>query len=122
MGDIELLVDSFYGKIKTDDLLKSVFNNVIKNNWSEHLEKMNRFWQTVLLNEHTYNGAPFIPHAFLPINEVHFERWLDLFDNTIDMHFEGQTASKAKWQGRRMAEMFQLKMKHIQSTNQTPLK
>ena len=68
LTDIKLLVDTFYGKVREDELLKDVFNNKIQDRWPEHLEKMYRFWQTVLLEEHTYYGSPFLPHAKLPVD------------------------------------------------------
>ena len=52
--DIKLMVDSFYGKVREDAMLSFIFNDRIQDRWPEHLEKMYRFWQTVLLDEHTY--------------------------------------------------------------------
>ena len=121
LEDVKLLVDSFYSKVQEDELLKDVFNDVIEDRWPEHLEKMYSFWQTVLLGEHTYYGAPFVPHAHLPVNKKHFKRWLALFYNTLDEHFEGEKAEEAKWRATRMAEMFQLKIEHFQQTNSKPL-
>ena len=121
LEDVKLLVDSFYSKVQEDELLKDVFNDVIEDRWPEHLEKMYSFWQTVLLGEHTYYGAPFVPHAHLPVNKKHFTRWLALFYNTLDEHFEGEKAEEAKWRATRMAEMFQLKIEHFQQTNSKPL-
>lgn len=111
--DIQLLVDSFYEKVKSDNILGPVFEQVIQNRWPEHLEKMYRFWQTILLDEHTYHGSPFAPHARLPIQEEHFERWLKLFLTTIDDNFTGSKALEAKWRAEKMAHMFQLKMEMI---------
>lgn len=110
MTDIKLLVDTFYDKIREDELLKDIFNTKIQDRWPEHLEKMYSFWQTVLLEEHTYYGSPFIPHAQLPVDVTHFERWLDLFFKTVDDLFEGEKAERAKWQGQRMAEIFHSKI------------
>lgn len=120
LEDIRLMVDTFYGKVRKDDLLADIFDSVIQNRWPEHLEKMYRFWQTVLLDEHTYQGAPFVPHAYLPVDKQHFNRWLELFYGTVDTYFIGQAARRAKLQGLRMAEMFLLKINHIraQSINQ----
>ena len=53
MEDVKLLVDTFYGKIREDALLSPIFNGIIQDRWPAHLEKMYRFWQTVLLKEHT---------------------------------------------------------------------
>ena len=93
IDDIKLLVDSFYGKVREDDLLADIFNNKIEDRWPQHLEKMYRFWQTVLLEEHTYFGSPFVPHAKLPVSAEHFERWLKLFYATVDDLFEPSRSS-----------------------------
>lgn len=117
--DIKLLVNTFYGKVRKDELLSEIFNNVIQNRWPEHLEKMYKFWQTILLDEHTYYGSPFLPHANLPVSEKHFNRWLKLFFTTVDELFEGEKAEEAKWRANKMAEMFQLKIASYK--NSTPL-
>lgn len=110
IGDIKKLVNSFYDSVREDDLLAGIFNNVIQDRWPEHLEKMYRFWQTVLLEEHTYYGSPFGPHARLPIEKKHFDRWLKLFNETVDNNFSGKKAEEAKWRAAKMAEMFQYKI------------
>jgi len=121
LDDIKKLVDCFYTKVKEDEMLKDIFNNVIEDRWPEHLEKMYTFWQTVLLEEHTYYGAPFMPHANLPVSKKHFDRWLALFYETLDELFEGEKAEEARWRATKMAEMFQLKIAQYQQTNSKPL-
>ena len=116
LEDIKVLVDNFYGKVRQDDLLKDIFNGVIQDRWPEHLEKMYRFGQTVLLGDHTYHGTPFPPHARMPVDWPHFQRWLALFNETVNEHFTGELASRAKWQGERMAEMFNSKIQYYKST------
>lgn len=110
--DVKLLVNTFYGKVRRDDQLADIFNNAIQNRWPEHLEKMYCFWQTVLLGDHTYYGSPFAPHAKLPIQTKHFERWLSLFNTTVEEYFEGEKAVEAKWRASQMARMFQMKLDH----------
>ena len=122
LADIKLLVDTFYDSIREDALLKDIFNNKIEDRWPQHLQKMYSFWQTVLLEEHTYNGSPFVPHAKLPVDIAHFERWLQLFFTTIDDLFEGEKAEKAKWQGQRMAEMFHSKIEYYNKNPGTVLR
>ena len=121
LDDIKLLVDSFYDKIREDDLLKDIFNNIIQDRWPEHLEKMYRFWQTVLLGDHTYFGSPFVPHAKLPVEKRHFDRWMKLFVETVDTYFVGEKAERAKWQGDRMAEMFLSKIEYYKNNAARPL-
>ena len=114
--DIKVLVDGFYQSIRDNELLGPIFNGIIKDRWPEHLEKMYRFWQTVLLGDHTYFGTPFPPHAKLPVDWIHFERWLKLFYETVDESFVGEKAARAKWQGERMAEMFHYKIEYYKNT------
>ncbi len=115
LEDVKKLVDTFYGKVQKDNLLKDIFNSIIKDNWPVHIEKMYTFWQTVLLSEHTYYGSPFPPHAKMPIDKSHFERWLHLFYETIDEEFEGEVAEEAKWRASKMAEMFQYKIDYMKN-------
>lgn len=110
LDDVKLLVNTFYGKVREDKELSPIFNERIQDRWPEHLEKMYRFWQTVLLEEQTYFGAPFVPHADLPVEALHFERWLRLFNETVDELFSGKKADEAKWRGKRMAMVFQAKI------------
>lgn len=121
LEDIKILVDKFYDRIQRDELLGPIFNGIIQDRWPEHLEKMYRFWQTVLLEEHTYYGSPFPPHAKMPINKTHFDHWIGLFSKTVDELYEGEKAEKAKWQGERMASMFQFKIAYYQENNFKPL-
>lgn len=121
LDDVKLVVDCFYEKVRQDDQLKDVFNNVIQDRWPAHLEKMYRFWQTVLLDEHTYYGSPFVPHAKLPVGIEHFNQWLKLFYETVDENFEGAKAERMKWQGQRMAEMFHSKIEYYKNNPSIPL-
>ncbi len=112
LDHIRLMVDSFYSKVREDELLAPVFNQRIADKWPQHLEKMYRFWQTVLLGDHTYFGSPFLPHAKLPVDKIHFDRWLELFNDTIDEHFQGEKAREARWRAEKMAEMFYHKIQY----------
>lgn len=121
LEDIKVLVDSFYSLVKVDDILGPIFNGVIQNNWPTHLDKMYRFWQTVLLEEHTYNGGPFPPHAKLPINQAHFDRWLSLWSSVVENNFTGPKATEAKWRAEKMAVLFLSKINYYQNSSSIPL-
>ncbi|ETN96160.1 group III truncated hemoglobin [Zhouia amylolytica] len=121
LDDIKLLVDSFYDEIKKDKLLSPIFNGIIQDNWNIHLEKMYRFWETVLLDHHTYRGSPFMPHANLPVEKQHFETWLTIFRNTVDSFFKGDKAEEAKWRAEKMAQMFYYKISFHRKNSSTPL-
>jgi hemoglobin len=115
LEDIKLLVDTFYDRIRTDQLLAPIFNERIQDRWHVHLEKMYKFWQTVLLEEHTYFGSPFMPHAQLPVDHKHFAAWLSLFNKTVDELFTGAKADEAKWRAVKMAELFEAKISHYRN-------
>lgn len=113
--DIKLLVDTFYGKVRKDQLIGPIFDERIQDRWPQHLAKMYTFWQTVLLGEHTYYGSPFPPHAQLPVEKEHFETWLALFSQTLNELFTGEIAKEAMWRANKMAEMFQYKISHYRN-------
>ena len=119
--DIQLLVDTFYGKVREDEMIGPIFDRVVQNRWPEHLEKMYQFWETVLLHVRSYRGNPFMPHSKLPIEKKHFERWLQLFRQTLNEEFNGKIAEEAKWRSEKMAEMFQFKLEYYRNPNKTPL-
>lgn len=119
--DIQLLVNTFYSRVQENELLGPIFNGILKDRWSEHLEKMYRFWQTVLLEVPTYSGSPFPPHAKLPVSQLHFDTWLQLWHGTLDEFFVGEKAEEAKWRGARMAEMFMFKIDYYRNNNAKPL-
>ncbi|MCO6461691.1 MAG: group III truncated hemoglobin [Saprospiraceae bacterium] len=119
--DIKELVYTFYDKVRKDELLGPVFDERIQDRWPAHLEKMVCFWQTVLLDDHTYQGAPFPPHATLPVEKRHFDRWVLLFNETIEDLFYGERADEALWRAEKMSEMFQMKMAYYQERGSHPL-
>jgi hemoglobin len=57
---------------------------------------MYSFWSSILLGEESYTGRPFPKHLPLPIKQKHFDRWLELFHQTINDNFEGKLAIKQK--------------------------
>lgn len=113
--DIKLLVNTFYEKVQNDDLIGPIFNEKMTGRWPEHLEKMYRFWQTLLLEEHTYSGSPFPPHKQLPVNQSHFDRWMEIFTGTVDSLFVGKLAEEAKIRAGNMAYMFNYKIEYFRN-------
>jgi len=107
---VKKLVDKFYEKVNADNLLSPVFNQEAKVNWEGHLPKMYQFWGTQLIGTGDYTGRPFPPHAELHINKEHFQRWLQLFMETVNENFEGEIAEKAKEKAKNIATIFQHKL------------
>lgn len=117
LEDIKLMVNTFYSRIRDNQILGPIFEKRIQENWQMHLEKMYRFWQTVLMEEHTYNGAPFPPHATMNLEERHFELWVDIFSCTVNDLFEGPLAKEALYRGTLMASIFNSKIQFLKNTH-----
>lgn len=113
LNDIKLLVDTFYEKVRKDNLIGPVFNFHVKDDWPQHLDKMYRFWQTILLGEETYFGTPFPPHTNLNINTAHLQRWLLLFTQTVKELFIGINANEIEWRATKITELFEMKLKEF---------
>ena len=115
--DIRLLVDTFYDKVKNDALLAPVFEERINGQWGPHLEKMYKFWHTLLLGQFTYTGNPFRHHALLPVDHAHFVSWMSLFTATLDSLFEGEKCEEAKVKAATIAATFEAKIVDLQKHN-----
>jgi hemoglobin len=113
LDDIKLMVNTFYGRIQKNEVLGPIFEEKLDGRWEQHLEKMYRFWQTILFNEHTYSGAPFPPHARMPIDESHFIIWVQNWTGTVDDFFLGPIADEAKRRGTFMAAIFNSKLEYF---------
>jgi len=94
--DVALLVHTFYAKVRADDLLGPIFEPIIKDNWAPHLNRMVDFWSTILLYTRKYKDDPMPKHLQLPVEQRHFDRWLSLFNETLDALFAGEVAENAK--------------------------
>lgn len=121
IDDIKILVNTFYDRIQKNELLASIFANKIMGNWEPHLEKMYRFWETILLETHSYFGSPFPPHAQLPVAQQHFDEWLKLWHNTVNELYEGEKANEAKWRADKMAILFHHKIEYYKNSDAQPL-
>ncbi len=95
-ADIRTLVNTFYGKVRQDELLAPVFETVIGDHWDHHLERMTDFWSTLLLYTKKFSDDPLTKHLPLALTKDHFDRWLLLFQGTVDDLFQGQIAENAK--------------------------
>jgi len=121
LEDIKVLVDDFYDKIREDELLAPIFNFRLSTHWVPHLEKMYTFWNAALFGVKGYSGNPFMKHATMELDPEHFERWINMFNKTIDTHFQGPLAEEAKIRASVMASMFMFKLDKIKQSTIKPL-
>jgi hemoglobin len=80
---IKILIDTFYHKVRNDQVLGPIFANgigVTDAEWALHLERMYDFWSSVMLASSKYQGNPMKKHKDLPpFKEELFDRWLTSF-------------------------------------------
>jgi hemoglobin len=97
--EIAEMVRRFYQDVAQDDLLGPVFEDIASVDWSEHLPKLTAFWCRALLGIEGYVGNPFRAHAAVsavaPFTEAHFERWLELFHDAVELGWTGPSARRA---------------------------
>ena len=80
---VSRLVDSFYARIRDDALLGPIFAARIED-WPWHLDRMKRFWRSILMNTGEFSGNPMTRHLAIPgLDEAHFAHWLELFYATL---------------------------------------
>lgn len=107
--DITLLVDTFYGKVLQDEMLAPFFAEM---DFEKHKPKMIHFWAFVLLNEPDYKTNVTEKHIHMPLSKEHFDRWLFLFNETIDHLFTGELAEMAKQRAVTIAWTINHKIEH----------
>lgn len=114
-SDIELLVNTFYDKVKQDDTIGFIFHEIIGEDWSHHLPIMYSFWETVLMGKAGYTGNPIRKHTDLdkriPLEDQHYERWQSLWNQTVDELFAGPIADDAKYKAGNMVNLINIKVK-----------
>jgi hemoglobin len=84
--DIRALINLFYARVRADADLGPIFHAKIGDSdadWQPHLAKIEDFWANVMLHERAYQGNPLLKHAAVrEIQPDHFERWLDIFEQS----------------------------------------
>ena len=122
--DVQLLVDAFYRDALRDPEIGPFFTEVAQIDLEAHLPKMYAFWESILFKTHTYRGNAFVPHMDLhrkkPMRPAHFQRWLTLFEATVDRYFEGEKAQMAKDRARQIASMMQQKLSRLATLETNP--
>jgi len=112
--DIMLLVDTFYNRVSTDEVIGFIFNDIVKINWQTHLPVMYDFWDNALFFTGTYTGNPMNLHQHLhhirPLDKKHFAQWIYLFNETVDELFRGDKAILAKQRAINIASVMEEKI------------
>lgn len=97
---IEFFVDRFYERLLDDAQLAPIFVDVAEIDLAVHLPHIKDYWCKLLLGEKGYSRHTMNIHRQLhgkrPLRPDDFERWLAFFVATVDEHFAGERAERAK--------------------------
>jgi hemoglobin len=113
-ADIQRAVEWFYEKVKADEHLGIIFNEIVDMHWDTHIPLIVDFWETILLDNPVYQKNAMEKHFHLnhiyPLKKVHFDAWLKHFHAAFDDYFEGPITELAKKRADSIAAIMQFKM------------
>jgi hemoglobin len=98
--NIEFFVDRFYERLLADEQLAPIFVDVAAIDLAVHLPHIKDYWCKLLLGDKRYQRHTMNIHRQLhgnrPLQAQDFQRWLAFFTATVDEHFMGERAERAK--------------------------
>ncbi len=103
-ADLEKLLAEFYKAATADREIGHHFAGL---DLASHLPVIVNFWEKVLFGKAVYFGNPLAIHRMLHekslLKTEHFQRWAEIFQQTIDELFIGETAENAKLRAKMIA-------------------
>ena len=113
-ADIHKVVSEFYTKTMKDETIGMYFTEIVQLDLETHLPKIVSFWEVMLFGSGDYRGNPMREH--FPLNRAqameqkHFDRWIELWTETIDALYKGKNATEAKTRASHIANLMAFKM------------
>jgi len=102
--DLKFLLTEFYKIAVLDSEIGHHFAEI---DLAAHLPVIVDFWEKVLFGKPIYFGNPLAVHRILheksPLKLEHFQRWFEIFSQTVDKLFAGETADDAKLRAKMIA-------------------
>lgn len=118
---IAAVVDDFYARVRADGMLGPIFDAAV-HDWPSHLERLRMFWSSVTLMTGDYKGHPMQAHFRLPpLSDEHFQRWLGLFQETVDALCTPEQAEVFMIRARRIADSFRFGLATLRGQLAQPL-
>lgn len=116
-ADVIKMVNAFHEKVLVDDLLAPLFLKVADVDLSRHLPTQYDFWESALFQVGKYKGDTFGAHLDIHqaqrLEAEHFNRWLELFNETVDELFTGEKATQAKQRALSIATFIRVKLNNL---------
>lgn len=98
--NIEAFVDLFYQRVFDDERLAPIFLDVAAIDLAVHLPHIKDYWCKLLLGDKHYRRHTMNIHRQLhgkqPLQAGDFQRWLELFNATLDDGFTGERTERAR--------------------------
>jgi hemoglobin len=98
--NIEAFVELFYKRVLADAQLAPIFLDVAAIDLAVHLPHIKDYWCKLLLGEKGYRRHTMNIHRQLhgrqPLQPGDFQRWLALFNATLDENFAGEGTERAR--------------------------
>ncbi|MES2026184.1 MAG: group III truncated hemoglobin [Pseudomonadota bacterium] len=102
--EVTQLVHAFYAKVRLDTVLGPIFNGHI-DDWDHHLSKLVDFWSSILRGTGRYSGTPMQKHIALHhLDPALFQRWLELFKETLNEQPNAAMSERAYASAQRIAQ------------------
>lgn len=115
-ADIEILMNAFYGKALKDELIGFFFTEVAPLVMEVHMPLIVDFWETIIFGKAAYKGNVLQVHQHIhqlaAFKEEHFERWVSLFQQTVNDLFTGDHAELVKQRAASIATVMKIKLLH----------
>lgn len=115
--DLDQLVRYFYNLLLADDRMAPIFLDIAKINLEAHFPHLVEFWHSLLFMTGAYKRNVMEKHLSLhlkyPLEDLHFNIWLDYFNQAVDALFSGPRSEDAKERARSIALLMQVKIKQM---------
>lgn len=113
-AEIKKVIDTFYEKVRADETIGFIFNDIAQVDWELHMPIMYNFWESTVFGTGTYTRNAMTPHFVLQdkvkFTAAHFERWVFLFVTTVDELYAGENAEVMKMRATSIAGLMQNKL------------
>lgn len=113
--DIYVLVQLFYTKLMSDDLMIHFFEDFKDPiHLEEHLQVLVNFWDNIIFYSGGYRRNAMQPHLEMqqkkPFTPEHFDRWLSGFNESVDELYEGENSHAIKSRALSIATVMKIKI------------
>lgn len=117
-ADIRKLVTTFHERLLKDEDFKHIFIEVMQVDMLAHIDTLMDFWESTLFQAGKYKGDTVEAHLEVHhqhrLSATHFSKWLEIFNETVNDHFEGNIATQAKQKASALATIIRLKIDNLE--------